>query len=74
MQTQQVEVARHDDLLSDYNALLSDYNTLSLRSELLELAAQCCDDTRLANACLVLRGEHDTIIWDEDCGEGDMAA
>ena len=67
MQTQQVEVARHDDLLSDYNAL-------SLRSELLELAAQCCDDTLLANACLVLRGEHDTIIWDEDCGEGDMAA
>ena len=37
-------------------------NTVLLRNELLQLAAQIEDDQLLANACLVLRGEADTII------------
>ena len=36
--------------------------TVSLRNELHQLAAQTEDDQLLAEACLVLRGEADTII------------
>ena len=41
-------------------------NTVSLRDELLQLAAQTEDDQLLASACLVLRGEADTIIRADD--------
>jgi hypothetical protein len=37
-------------------------NTVPLRNELLQLAAQIEDDQLLADACLVLRREADTII------------
>ena len=37
-------------------------NTVTLRNELLQLAAQIEDDQLLADACLVLRREADTII------------
>ena len=37
-------------------------NTVPLRHELLQLGEQTEDDQLLAEACLVLRGEADTII------------
>ena len=37
-------------------------NTVPLRHELLKLGEQTEDDQLLADACLVLRGEADTII------------
>ena len=39
-------------------------NTVPLRNELLQLAAQMEDDQLLADACLVLHGEADTV---SDC-------
>ena len=37
-------------------------NTIHLRQELIQLAEQSEDDQLLAEACLTLRGEADTII------------
>ena len=36
-------------------------NTVPLRNELLQLAAQIEDDQLLGDACLVLRGEAETV-------------
>jgi hypothetical protein len=41
-------------------------NTIPLRNELLQLAAQIEDDQLLADACLILRGEADTIIRSDE--------
>ena len=38
-------------------------NIQHLRNELLQLAEHSEDEVLLAQSCLVLRGEADTIIW-----------
>ena len=40
-------------------------NTVHLRQELIELAAETDDDVLLVQACLVLRGEGGTIIFED---------
>ena len=59
-----MEIARVEQvrLVDSIGAPMSD-NTKHLRNELQELLDQSTDETLLAMAAMVLRGEADQVVW-----------